>query len=332
MFERFLCLLPVKDNQAWHDMEDAYGAQLWDIEPHVQVAGIGSYNNDERDPFHDEHFETEFLLASGPDEATEDTYETLEIGSTNGSEVHDDDTDSEPDFAPPASHSELGENDVIILDGCFAAKIHWDKFRRPKYAYWPSILRSVIRFFLWLNIFFFIQGVLSLLVHYANLYRDRKDDHDTADTADTWEPLRIAGTIGLSYSLIIYFIAPLAFRQLYRGKIRETEPGLYGFEGHLPIKKIERLIFGVVRNRLTWSPLASSPLSVRTFRSDGWVIPEDPCVNSSTRKLVKKACSAGPGDMRVSTFPHFIAYKKVGVNVDFSCFASRSLHWSIHTR
>ena len=40
LLERYICTLPVSPTQNWHDMTDAYGAQLWDITPSCQVAAI----------------------------------------------------------------------------------------------------------------------------------------------------------------------------------------------------------------------------------------------------------------------------------------------------
>jgi len=40
LLERYICILPVSPFQNWHDMTDAYGAELWDISPECQVAAI----------------------------------------------------------------------------------------------------------------------------------------------------------------------------------------------------------------------------------------------------------------------------------------------------
>ncbi|OCK93997.1 uncharacterized protein K441DRAFT_563805 [Cenococcum geophilum 1.58] len=41
MLERMICLQPMKRNQPYHIMDDAYGAKLYDIYPSIQVSGIG---------------------------------------------------------------------------------------------------------------------------------------------------------------------------------------------------------------------------------------------------------------------------------------------------
>ncbi|KAE9376003.1 hypothetical protein N431DRAFT_333129, partial [Stipitochalara longipes BDJ] len=40
LLERLICMLPPEINSPWHDMQDIWGAKLWDIDPRCQVAGI----------------------------------------------------------------------------------------------------------------------------------------------------------------------------------------------------------------------------------------------------------------------------------------------------
>jgi hypothetical protein len=40
LLERLLCMMPVHRDAPWHEIKDAWGARLWDIEPRCQIAGI----------------------------------------------------------------------------------------------------------------------------------------------------------------------------------------------------------------------------------------------------------------------------------------------------
>lgn len=321
LFERFLCLLPARHDQDWHDLEDAYGAQLWDIEPSVQVAGIGVHKDDETDPIHVEHLEQEFLLASKPEDLEFDPHEFLHSHEGVDGDESDSDSDSDVGFAPPADHSEVRNDDVVILDGCFAAKIHWDAFKTPHHQQRPTVLRILVQSLLAMNFGPLILGAGLLIPFYLSCSNVKTPhsstsggvtsyDTKTTNECNQWTGFRIAAVGLLCYSGIIYLIAPIAIRKLLRGKIRETNPGMYGFEGYLPVDEIEKLLFGTSRNRVTWSLHASSPLSIRAFHpqtpasneesySEGWVVPQDPCDNPRTKKLVQRAARAGPGDMRV---------------------------------
>lgn len=40
LLERLLCMMPLRPDAPWHEIKDAWGARLWDIEPRCQVASI----------------------------------------------------------------------------------------------------------------------------------------------------------------------------------------------------------------------------------------------------------------------------------------------------
>lgn len=283
MFERLLCLLPATEGQLWHDTEDAYGAQLWDIEPYVQVAGIGTYNDEEPELFDDELFEGEYLRALGPE--TDASSASTLLGQDAQCHVRTD--TKSPVF------SEIEQDDVVILDGCFAAKVRWDAFRRPVQRHWPSLRRILIRAVLFSNLFLFAAGVVVSAI--IGL------DEPQCSSGDPCYVYKSIGYGLIGFALLVYLVAPTAYRFVYYDRIREVEPGFYGFEGYMPVEEIERYIFGFTRGILTWSPHASSPLSVRKHTGDGWIIPQDPCDDPDTKKKVSSACEAGPGDMRVFT-------------------------------
>ena len=53
ILERSLCMQPPKKDTQWHEMTDAWGAQLWDIEPSCQIAaidGISKQTSDDHGP------------------------------------------------------------------------------------------------------------------------------------------------------------------------------------------------------------------------------------------------------------------------------------------
>lgn len=40
LLERLICVLPQEPSQPWHDFQDAFGVNIWDIYPSCQIAGI----------------------------------------------------------------------------------------------------------------------------------------------------------------------------------------------------------------------------------------------------------------------------------------------------
>lgn len=99
------------------------------------------------------------------------------------------------------------------------------------------------------------------------------------------------GIVFILYSIPMLLFAPKLIRVLYGGKLWNTQPWLFGFEGYLPIEQIEILIFGDRKGRLRWHPFGS-PLSrheVDNEYDNGHCNPVDPTTDVETRALVEKA-------------------------------------------
>lgn len=294
LFERFLCLLPEDPDQHWHNIKDAYGAQLWDIEPSVQVAGIGEYEKSHEDLMDDEIYQTEYFLR-GVHQSRVASLEASREDRDHESIREDNDKD-EPE-APPASHAELTKNDVVILDGCFAATVHWDGFQRVYQKMPISCSRFVIRMILPFNFIPLIIGIILISVNIENLFV-YKEYIRRAQPIGMYT--LIAGFIILGYGLIIALWAPALLLILYDGRVWDTQPWLFGFEGYLPVDEMERKVFGVCRGRLTWGANASSPLSHHELHANRWVAPRDPCSNPKTKGKVDAAAQKA-GEVKIFT-------------------------------
>jgi len=68
----------------------------------------------------------------------------------------------------------------------------------------------------------------------------------------------VAGFFGVG--VLLSFCGPFSIRRLYGGQVLQSSPNLIGFEGVLPLSKLEPLIFGNNNGRLTYSP-SSTPFS-----------------------------------------------------------------------
>lgn len=309
--------MPAERNQPWHKVKDAYGAQLWDIEPSVQVAGIGIYKPGQDDP-EDDTFEKEYFLTSAVNEddvrsvtSTAVSYstemdkrinrpemvtefeQTKEQDDATSESINDDSLSGEA--YGRHSHGELGDDDVVILDGCHAATVHWDQFRPVWYAKRLSTKRKILKWILRLNFIPFIVGIVL-----ASL-ADRTGGYVSSFSGGYRAGGNSAiGAFFLIYSLIVYIAASLIIRTVYGGKFWETQPYFFGFEGYMPIGDIESKIFGINKGRFAWSHYALSPLSHHVIKDDRWVVPQDPLQNPDTRRLVESKADAKPPDSRVS--------------------------------
>lgn len=175
--------LPLRDAQAdahsaqkrhyWTNTHDHWGAQLWDIEPACQIAGIG-------------------------------------------------------------------KDDTVILDGAYAATVHWDSFQRVAITTRETWSRTLARYSVRAAPGWFFGGVLALSFSTGN------------------PSAKGIGALLLIIALIIVLLSPMLILHIYGGKVWNTQPWLFGFEGHMDLRKIETKIFGFPNERLSWAPYGSA--------------------------------------------------------------------------
>ncbi|KAJ9617095.1 hypothetical protein H2200_000816 [Cladophialophora chaetospira] len=229
LLERMICLLPVeepstteyldpdteqvisnrdakpsdlssKKRHYWANMNDYWGAKLWDIEPTCQIAGIG-------------------------------------------------------------------QSDTVILDGAYAATIHWDRFARVAITTRETWSRALSRYFVRGTPAWFFTGVMTIAL---------------SGGAST---TKAVGAIFLIVSLTTVLLFPMLILHIYGGKVWNTQPWLFGFEGHMSLRKIEMKIFGFPGERLSWAPYTSNMSMHRVNREflDEECEGTDPLLVSSER-------------------------------------------------
>jgi hypothetical protein len=218
LLERMISVLPAASGggtpEDWLMADDHWGANLWDIEPICQVAGIGSRY----------------------DHAKE----------------------------------------TVILDGCLSANIRWKGFKPVAYARKVTWARRFVDFilrFLGFPAFAVGAGVLGI----------------------PWTP----GVVVLLFGMGFMFASPKLARIKYGGKIWRAQPWLFGFEGHLPIDRIESMIFGTYEGRLTWSP-AGGPFSLHELGEDGRRKGTDPALVDEYRQAID-AAKSGQSEEKIFT-------------------------------
>jgi hypothetical protein len=222
LLERMICLLPKnqsnfkgKDRHYWATMDDHWDANLWDVDPACQVAGIG-------------------------------------------------------------------ESDTVIIDGAYAATVHWNSFQRVAITTKETWSRWMSRTFLRAAPSYMLIGIVGLVTGNNNL---------------AW------AVPFLLIAAITALLSPKLTLHIYGGKVWSTQPWLFGFEGHMPIKEIETKIFGFPQNRLTWTPYGSSLSEHRPRKSflNNECRAIDPTRTEKTADLVRRGVEAEYGESRVFT-------------------------------
>jgi len=143
------------------------------------------------------------------------------------------------DIEPVCQVAGICNDGGLILDGCRGISIHWSDIPRVPYLTYFSWSRWFAAIFLRSGPIWFFTGVSLLAAQIV-----------------------AAGAIFFIIALGLLFSAPWTVSHLYGGKVWGAAPILIGFEGTLPLAKIESLCFGNCSGRLNYTP-SSGPLSSR---------------------------------------------------------------------
>ncbi|KAH9904158.1 hypothetical protein F4778DRAFT_780839 [Xylariomycetidae sp. FL2044] len=171
------------------------------------------------------------------------------------------------DVYPSTQICGLGENDTVIVDGFQGAMIEWAKFASVHTFNRMTVARILILSFVKL-----VPMVLLLISciarSWATYYQSSAVGGDPADLARADALARgysVESVLFLLMWLGVSLTLPWCYRRFYGGKLRQTEPYLFGVEGYVPLEDIEEKLFGLRLDRLSWSP-NGSPLSRHAVR------------------------------------------------------------------
>ncbi|KAL8869508.1 MAG: hypothetical protein Q9174_004220 [Haloplaca sp. 1 TL-2023] len=159
------------------------------------------------------------------------------------------------DINPKAQVCGIGANNTIILDGARAAHIRWKSFKKVLVRNNQTAKRFLTRLALIFVSPLFISGIVLLAIS-----ADPPGGNRFSDISYSSTPLKVFGGVLLALALCVLLVSPKLIDWLYVGKVWQAEPWFFGIEGYMPIAEIEKKLFGLNKNRLSWSA-ASSPLS-----------------------------------------------------------------------
>jgi len=184
------------------------------------------------------------------------------------------------DVEPICQIAAIGMDDTVIIDGAYAATIHWNSFRRVAVTTKETWTRMISRSLLRLTPVYLLSGIAALLSRSTKI-----------------------GIAFMTLTAVFMLISPILILHIYGGKVWSTQPWLFGFEGYLPIKEIEKRIFGFPQNRLTWAPYSSTLSQHRPLESflKNECRGVDPTKNAATKHLVDRGPTAEYGQARVFT-------------------------------
>lgn len=175
------------------------------------------------------------------------------------------------DIEPTCQVCGIGENDTIIVDGLYAGLIEWDRFHDVfQEQPWQTLTGRVVR----------IAGAAWLIsLSLLNYIGESSSTHWALNlglTTGEWSVI-------IAFLLLIPLGGPLIFS---RRTVEEEEMNarLFGFEGYMPLEKIEEKLWGCNLEKLSWNAhgstlshhKAAEPYTEPAFTFESGFIPHNP--------------------------------------------------------
>ncbi|KAK2624599.1 hypothetical protein QTJ16_005792 [Diplocarpon rosae] len=164
------------------------------------------------------------------------------------------------------------ENNTVLLDNCKAMHIRWKNFPRMNVVRHYGMKKLFAELFVISGAWWFMFG-LNLTITYAPFFVFSEGLSKKSLLLAL--ELLVAGFFGVGFLLSL--IGPFSVRRLYGGQVLQSSPNLVGFEGVLPLSRLEPLIFGNNIGRLSYEP-SSTPFCFHYRDADeriglepGWI-------------------------------------------------------------
>jgi len=152
------------------------------------------------------------------------------------------------DVEPDTQVAGIAADDTVILDGARGATVHWDTFQRVAITTRETWTRMLTRILVRCTPGWLFLGIIIIALSVNN-------------------PGGLAvGAIFVILAGVLTLLSPMLILHIYSGKVWNSQPWLFGFEGHMNISEIEKRIFGFPSGRLSWAPYSSSMSQHRPVR------------------------------------------------------------------
>lgn len=163
--------------------------------------------------------------------------------------------------------SDVEDTPTVIIDRCRGIPIRWKSFPRLKHVKDLSGFRATMsQYIVYFGTWFFVTGfslfgtIIVLALATLATATTTTPGQEPSSTELNLAYALIAIAIFFAVGWIISCFSPLAERQLCNGGAQGVSCHLVGFEGTLPIKEIERIIFGNCHDRLSYAA-STTPFS-----------------------------------------------------------------------
>jgi hypothetical protein len=141
------------------------------------------------------------------------------------------------------------EDQTVMIDSCRAIQIRWKSFPQPGVQRNRGTKKSLAAIFVTAGLVWLTFG-LQLAIAYIPFW---------AGFVESLERRLVAWVVVgfLFMGLLLSALSPISVRRLFGGTVLKSSPKLVAFEGVMPIKKLERVVFGNREARLSYAPSAT---------------------------------------------------------------------------
>ncbi|KAI0873098.1 hypothetical protein GGS24DRAFT_517910 [Hypoxylon argillaceum] len=143
------------------------------------------------------------------------------------------------------------EDNTVLLDSCRVMHIRWKGFPRIETVRDSGLAKFLATIFVTAATWWFFHGTW-LAITYVPFF-------STSFASDINSSIGWVIASFFFSAAFLSLLGPVSVRRLYGGEVLESDSSLVGFEGVMPLSKVERLVFGFNKGRLNYEP-SSTPI------------------------------------------------------------------------
>ncbi|KAL8725741.1 MAG: hypothetical protein Q9181_006300 [Wetmoreana brouardii] len=190
------------------------------------------------------------------------------------------------DIYPRTQVCGIGDHDTVILDGARAANIRWKSFKKVILRgndTWKRIFARLVLTFI-SHLFIFAIVLLA--------------------AGSAFDLLQAVGGALIAVVACVILSSPVLIHSLYNGKVWSAQPWFFGIEGYMPLPEIERNLFGIENDKLSWSTTSSSLSRHDYLKSDfydDYCEGQDPSGYPDINHRITQALKSRGGEEKIFT-------------------------------
>lgn len=184
------------------------------------------------------------------------------------------------DIEPLCQVAGVGDGNEFFLDGCQGASIRWKDIPRISFHGRRTWKKRCANIALRTAPIWWIIGVIMLVIgapkpqqstggygsYFGNIYNGTSSSYSSSSSYGGDPTTLTTGSLIFLLGMGMIFGSCWTVQIMYGGKVWGTTPMLVGFEGALPLRKVERHVFGNAIGRLSYAPSSSNLCHDRGWR------------------------------------------------------------------